>query len=395
MPRDDLLARVAQVCRLRHRDATVTEFREHDPPYLRVSVSHEGVTRVHPVGVCQRGIDRAALDAFIDGVHVTYRAADPLVTSELVYGGDPAPEALVRDAWQRGVRLLSFLEYQGILDLRGYVARQTQRLEADPIYPPSLYVPQRFTRLDRDDRPGGDDLLGQVVEELAVPQGRFVLLLGDFGRGKTFLLHELARRLPSELPHLVPVLVELRALEKARGLDELVAQHLAAAGVEEIDLKAFRYLLREGRVALLFDGFDELAFRVTYDRAAEHLDTLLQAAEGRAKVVVTSRTQHFVSAEQVATKLGEDVVRLPGRRLLALEDFDEPQILAFLVKRFGGDRARARARFDLLGDIRDLLGLSRNPRMLGFIARPAGGGPARGAGAARADHRSGAVSAAA
>jgi len=158
------------------------------------------------------------------------------------------------------------------------------------------------------------------------PQGRFVLVLGDFGRGKTFLLHELARRMPEELPHLVPLLVELRALEKARGLDELVAQHLTAAGEDRFDLPAFRYMLREGRVALLFDGFDELAFRVTYDRAADHLATLLQAAEGRAKVVITSRTQHFVSDEQVRTALGARVELVPERRLVSLEDFDDDQL---------------------------------------------------------------------
>jgi len=185
-------------------------------------------------------------------------------------GGPPAPEELAEEAWRHGVRLVSFIEYQGILDLRACVERQTKRLAGDRVYPPGLYVPQRNTLLDGGDGPR-DDLLGEVMGWMRSPQGRFVLVLGDFGRGKTFLLHELARRMPEELPHLVPLLVELRALEKARGLDELVAQHLTAAGENRFDLPAFRYMLREGRVALLFDGFDELAFRVTYDRAARPL----------------------------------------------------------------------------------------------------------------------------
>ena len=32
--------------------------------------------------------------------------------------------------------------------------------------------------------------------------------------------------------------------------------------------------LAEGRIALLFDGFDELALRLTYDRALEHFETV-------------------------------------------------------------------------------------------------------------------------
>ena len=74
--------------------------------------------------------------------------------------------------------------------------------------------------------------------------------------------------------------MELRALDKAHSVDGLVAAHLANHGEQVIDLKAFRYMLRQGRIVLLFDGFDELVARVTYDRAADHLETLLQAAEG-------------------------------------------------------------------------------------------------------------------
>ncbi|MGK3987307.1 hypothetical protein WME99_29970 [Sorangium sp. So ce136] len=61
----------------------------------------------------------------------------------------------------------------------------------------------------------------------------------------------------------------MRSLEKARSLDELVAQHLARSRMEAIRLQAFNFMLGEGRIALLFDGFDELALRVSYDRAAE------------------------------------------------------------------------------------------------------------------------------
>ncbi|MEN3356494.1 MAG: hypothetical protein V7637_476, partial [Mycobacteriales bacterium] len=143
---------------------------------------------------------------------------------------------------------------------------------------------------------------------------------------------------------------------------------LARAGEQHIDLDKFQYLLRQGRVALLFDGFDELALRVTYDRAAEHLDTLLRAVEGRAKVVLTSRTQHFLSDEQVSTALGNRVAMSAGRKLVKLRGFDDGQVIALLTKLLGGDEQRAHERFELLREVRDLLGLSRNPRMLGMVA---------------------------
>src|SRR5262249_2441471 len=143
---------------------------------------------------------------------------------------------------------------QGLLDLGQYARRQTARLERNALYPPSLYLPQRFRRITPggDDGEVEDDALGQVGDWLAADEARVVLLLGDFGRGKTFLLRELARPLPAKLPHLVPLLVELRSLEKAHGVDELVAAHLLGAGEESFDARKFRYMLRSGRVVLIF-----------------------------------------------------------------------------------------------------------------------------------------------
>jgi uncharacterized protein YjbI with pentapeptide repeats len=136
--------------------------------------------------------------------------------------------------------------------------------------------------------------------------------------------------------------------------------------MERIELKAFRYMLEQGRIALLFDGFDELALRVTYSRAADHLRTLIESAAGDARVAVTSRTQHFLSDQQIKTALYEQVERLPNRRIVSLEPFDTGRIRQFLVNRLH-DTQQADSRLQLLDQIKDLLGLSANPRMLSFI----------------------------
>ncbi|MGH3625311.1 MAG: WD40 repeat domain-containing protein, partial [Sciscionella sp.] len=78
--------------------------------------------------------------------------------------------------------------------------------------------------------------------------------------------------------------------------------------------------------------------------------------------------QHFKSHAQVFTALGERVGLLPNRRILDVENFTPAQVRAYLVHRYGGEEARADARMDLINNIQDLLGLSRNPRMLSFIA---------------------------
>uniref|UniRef100_UPI00366DCA97 WD40 domain-containing protein n=1 Tax=Plantactinospora solaniradicis TaxID=1723736 RepID=UPI00366DCA97 len=375
-PAEELLDRIAEVCEARHDRVLIRRVggqrtggqsngeRAGDLPHLFLTYREDGVVRQQRVGVSLGQPTPAEVDAFARRVH----AANPEISSELVYDGPRLPRAQYDDALRRGVRVLNLTEFQGLLDLRDYVAAQTARLQADQLYPPGLYVPQRYRHLVGGEQGVQEDVVEELLGMMTAPDGRFALVLGDFGRGKTFALRELARRLPTAAPDLIPILVELRALDKAHSVDGLVAAHLANHGEQVIDLKAFRFMLRQGRIVLLFDGFDELVARVTYDRAADHLEALLQAADGNAKVVVSSRTQHFKTNSQVLTALGERVGLLPHRRVLNIEDFTPGQIRTYLRHRYGGDEQAAQERMDLLRGVQDLLGLSRNPRMLGFIA---------------------------
>jgi len=368
-PGDGFFDRVLEATQASHPGATVTP--RPEASYLRVSEPlPNGGAEQWPVGVVDGKVTGEELMTFVRRVHRQFVSADPSVRSELVYSGPPAAEDMVLESQRHGVRLRSFIDYQGLVDLRPLLKRQAEQLATDPIYPAELYVPQRYRLLDNDpDAVTHDDLLGRVIEWLRADGARFVMLLGDFGRGKTFLLHELTRTLHQHLPGLPPVLVELRSLEKAPSLDELLAQHLVRHSVDAFDVAKLRYMIRRGRLALLFDGFDELELRVGFDNAADYLHTLLRAVTGSAKVVLTSRTQHFRSTSQIRTALGDQVAAVAASRVAVLEDFTEEQILQFLAKHYGGNLDAAQARFALLGDVRDLLGLSRNPRMLSFIAR--------------------------
>jgi nucleoside phosphorylase len=366
---DDFLSRVKRVAELHAGHGAIIErFRAPAPfgGFLRVSQRDAGIARVYPIAAAPQPPSEAVLDAFVRQIDAPHRRDDSGMISILIYRGDLASDALVRKAAAHRVRLQSFIEYQGLIDFSRYLPWQTRRLETDPVYPPSIYVEQRMRVLDPEESEE-KDAIEELTAWLGSPHGRFVVVLGDFGTGKTFLLHELARRMGAAGGPLVPVLLEMRSLEKARSLDELVAQHLARAKMDAIRLPAFNFMLAEGRIALLFDGFDELALRVNYDRAAEHFDTLIQAAQGNAKVVVTSRSQHFLSDRQVRMALGERAASIQGHRLAKLQPFTKAQIRRFLDKRLGSEAAGEK-RLKLLDDVKDLLGLSANPRMLSFIS---------------------------
>jgi WD40 repeat protein len=366
----EFLEEVKEATRTRFPDATVTARPEDG--YLRVSHPVPGIgTEQSLVGIVDGELSEIAIEQFADGVHARFASANPLVRSELVYGGKAAAPQLVAQARRRGVVLRSFIEYQGLLDLRSLADAQRERLNSDRLYPAQLYVDQRYKVVSggshRDKIRTG--LIDQAVQWLRADVARLVVVLGDFGRGKTSFLRQLARMLPTELPDVTPILVELRSLEKGPTLDDLLAQHLVRQGVEDVSQAKLRYMIESGRIALLFDGFDELELRVGYDHATDYLQTLLNSLTGRAKVVLTSRTQHFRSSEQVRTALGERVETRTGGRVVVLEDFTESQILKFLTNLYDGDGARARRRFELIKDMANLLDLTRNPRMLAFVAQ--------------------------
>ncbi|MGK3961899.1 pentapeptide repeat-containing protein [Sorangium sp. So ce118] len=365
---DEFLQRVERVCRLREPEAEVVR-RAAPPPFsgvLLVSARDGRLFRMAPVAALDHPISEELLDLFITTVEAPYRRENPMLHSTLVHAGPTAPDQLLRKAARAGVYLRSFGEYQGLLDLTKYLAWQGERLARDPVYPSGLYVEQRAELWVGADRTETEDALSTLSELLSSPHPRFVLLLGDFGTGKTFLLRELVRRMTAESAMSAPVLVEMRALEKSRLLNQLLAQHFATAESGRMPLDAFRYMLAGGQAALLFDGFDELAFRVTYERAVEHFDTVLEAAEGNAKVVVASRTAHFLTDHDIKRALAREAERVAGFRLLKLRPFDRDRIRRLLIKRLPGE-ADADERLRLLDGVKDLLGLAENPRMLSFI----------------------------
>jgi WD40 repeat protein len=359
---EELRLRVQEVCRARRPGVALRDLHAR-PPRFMATWNDDGVVRQQLIEVCQGTPDDDTVGSLVAQVH----AVGTDTEAEIVYEGPPPERALRDQARRRGIRVRSFQEFQGLLDLRDYLGEQSRRIAADSRYDTRLYLPQRFREAERTDGPVREDLVDHLLDVLAAPDGRFVLLLGEFGYGKSFALHELARRVPERLPHITPVFIPLHSLDKSHSLEGLVAAHLAGHGVDTIDLRALRYALARGQLALIFDGFDELVNRISFDRAADHLSLLLNAAVDDAKIIVSSRTQHFKSADQVYTALGERIGMLPRRRILALESFAPGQVRSYL-DHYYGDEERAAERHRLLQNIPSLMEMCANPRLLSFVA---------------------------
>lgn len=371
---DPFLGKVERIAALRHPKAQIKRHRV-DTPFagvLEVEMDQDGFSEPSVVAALSKPISRDLVMHFATRIERPFRELFPYLRSTIVHQGDVAPRELRLEAHHRGIQLVCFREYQGLFDLTKYLDGQTRQLSESKIYPPAMYVdaPASYEVLGHRERTHVDNALRHLLDLLASEdQRRFALVLGEFGAGKTFLLRELARRMHVEKHPVWPVLVEMRLLEKRHDLASLLGAHFGKADVPGYNFPAFQYMLNEGRIALLFDGFDELVDRVTYDAVTDHFNTVLSAAEGRAaKVVLSSRRQHFLSENQVKLALTEQAQRIPGFRLMLLEPFGEVQIRGYLRNVLMSER-EANQRYALLDEVKDLLGLSHNPRMLGFIAR--------------------------
>lgn len=369
----DLFRRIIKLTQLRQESKRYKvdfEFCRTSSPYeywaIVTCITREGMIRSYALAALPCRPDKKSLADFEKAVHNPYGKINPHPQSLLVYNSQKVDEGLASQSLAKGISLISLMEYQGLMDFSKYLQTQKHNLKADKRYHPDLYVTQNIRWKEGHESRIEKDALAALQNSLRVPYGCLVVLFGDSGSGKTFTLHMLALCMELEKNYLKPILIDMKNLEKSTSLDGLVSPHLVKY-LGYYDSKLFKHMLKEGHIALLFDGFDELAPRITFDRALEYFDTIIDAAGGKAKVIVTCRSQHILSDLQLLTKLSENAHSLKSFRLGRLELFTKDQIKTFLEKR-DIDGSRGKEKYNLLEKFTDLQGLCTNPQMLGFLS---------------------------
>ncbi|MEU4732480.1 TIR domain-containing protein, partial [Streptomyces sp. NPDC023588] len=129
-PAASLVERVKEICRVRREGVRLRDVPRREPEDMAQIMAtwreqEDGVVRQQRIAVHPGTPTEEELDRFIAQVHAT----DPGSEAVLVYAGDGPAGGLRQRAVSHGVRvrLRSFIEFQGLLDLRGYVAAQAAR----------------------------------------------------------------------------------------------------------------------------------------------------------------------------------------------------------------------------------------------------------------------------
>jgi 3',5'-cyclic AMP phosphodiesterase CpdA len=370
--RDDFIEQVEFVTRRDVGDAFIDRRHKGNPPLDYLVVIQQAAPRRY-IGILDALLDEDTLNRFDELVFGSLRdrGGTDLI---LVYRG-LENATLRREAKRRGIQLKTWTEYNNLLEPSAYTQWLRGQLDSDSLYPQSLYLEQRFQTIDRWGKKSKDireDLANEIYDELLDDDGQFFLVLGDAGFGKSFLVRRLAyQMLINEKLSISPIVIYLRDRDKRQTVDEMVSNVLIPSRAS-FNADRFQHSLEAGCLALLIDGYDEFAVRVGYTNAAAQLQTFINALQGKAKVLLTTRPNHFRSADEATSKLFESLRTVHQGRVYELEPFDDMQQVAFLARWFeihndGAAETTARAWMSALQEVDNLPELAKTPRMLSFM----------------------------
>jgi hypothetical protein len=111
----------------------------------------------------------------------------------------------------------------------------------------------------------GESLMVEIEEQLDNWDEAAIVVLGEYGCGKTSLCIRLANDMalkalntPSDR---VPILIRLRDYTKAVDMDQLITNLLINKwNIPNGNMSTFIELAKLGKIVLIFDGFDEIAY---------------------------------------------------------------------------------------------------------------------------------------
>jgi hypothetical protein len=215
--------------------------------------------------------------------------------------------------------LVNFRDYAA--DIKFRVTRQGVHRSKETIA--DMYVDLRCRADDARDTALVHDVLTAWAKESTPHQ---LALLGDYGMGKsTSCLMFCHRVLSGELDvGRIPILIELRGLAPS-ALDELEILGVWAAKYN-INARALMRLHEAGRLILIFEGFDEMAFSGTRESRLGHFANLWRFNSDNAKILFTGRPNFFIY-DEIRDTLGMTVLNQfqPGCRPFRLLPLDAAQ----------------------------------------------------------------------
>jgi hypothetical protein len=302
------------------------------------------------------------------------------------------PEARVYADATPQIKLMSLADLErDLVDFTPYVLWYVENYESSSglFKEGSLYS----TYVELKGRDGQDESIPSLTayckKWLDNPNERLLFLLGEFGAGKTsfcrhFVYDLVSKRARSSSPsyEALPVLINLREFRGGTlNLEQIITSVLVNDyGVRLTSFRAFERVAAGGRIALVLDGFDEMAEKADVRTLVHCFGQIHLLAAVDLKVILTCRSNFFQSHADIVGLFKQFRIDLPAAsgtsdasvtldfeqraRTIYVEPFAPEQVEAFVRKRVGRQADNVLKK---LRQIHDLQDLSRRPVLLDMI----------------------------
>lgn len=245
----------------------------------------------------------------------------------------------------RNVRALSFSQFRNqLIDSKSYLTLRDKHVFGSVRDPGTghqetevEYIPMDALEIETNDFWSVEEMTQSIME------GTPLLLLGDYGAGKSMTLREIYSQLRAS--HFAghsskfPVYINLREHWGQTEPVEILERHARTIGYSNPHhlVRAWR----SGFAILLLDGFDELAstgiqglwkrLRDLRYRTMEPLRKIVREQPAETGLILSGRAHYFDSADERTTALNLRAKK-PKVRELTLSEFTEAQVQEYLQK---------------------------------------------------------------
>ncbi|MEV4268406.1 NACHT domain-containing protein [Micromonospora aurantiaca (nom. illeg.)] len=148
---------------------------------------------------------------------------------------------------------------------------------------------------------------------------RWLVVVGEYGTGKTALTRVLQRRWMKDYVAgedvALPFRIELKDFSKQFDARGLLHHFLDRNELAHLPIQFVEGMIAEGRVVLLLDGYDEMAQYLNVRERRACLEALADLAQGGARGILTSRPNYFTEAEEL--RVFEALYQRLGHRFLS------------------------------------------------------------------------------
>lgn len=250
----------------------------------------------------------------------------------------------------RGIGVLTYKDMiSKLMDFGPYLKSQIyffkQGSNGSPSEPPleSYYV-DLSAHIAGEEEKKISDLDSYIWTWLDDRAARHLAILGEYGTGKTCFCKKITCDLATDWiasggTKRIPLLFNLRDFTKTLSIEALISHFLdSVCGISNPRFMLFDAMNKAGSFLLIFDGFDEMAVRVDSDTLEINLREIEKLAyPENSKIIITSRLEYFVSAEEQTRLLQPRGELLTTRDVeyqpLQIQPWTSEKIESFLKKR--------------------------------------------------------------